>query len=131
VYRERLHYLKFKKRQRRDEMFWDRKQREGKEVTLPGPKAIPDTVGRHMVVQEKADPDWVWQLRGVVRPAGGKKTFYCRVFNEAQVAQAGVKVKDWTSLNDHPALILREGYFNEKTNEVRNEKFVKDSNSLH
>jgi hypothetical protein len=83
-----------------------------------------------MVVQLKKDPDWVWQLKGVVRPAGEKKTFYCRVFNEAQAAQAGVKVKDWTSLDNHAALILWEGYFDEKTNEVRNEKFAKDSNSL-
>jgi len=120
---------KFRKKQWRNELFWNRKQaHEGKE-RLPGPKGIPGPVGRYMVVQMKKDPDWVWRLKGVVRPAGEKKTFYCRVFSEAQVAQAGVKVKDWASLDDHPALILWEGYFDEKTNEVRNEKFVQDSNS--
>jgi hypothetical protein len=82
-----------------------------------------------MVVQMKKDPDWVWGLKGVVRPAGEKKTFYCRVFNEAQAAQAGFKVRDWASLDDHPALILWEGYFDEKTNEVRNDKFVKEPDS--
>jgi hypothetical protein len=59
-----------------------------------------------MVVQEKKDPDWVWKLKGVVRPAGKNKIFYCRVFNESQVAQSGVKVKDWTSLDERPELIL-------------------------
>ena len=110
-------------------MFWNRKQAQEGKKRLPGPKGIPGPVGSYMVVQMKKDPDWVWQLKGVVRPAGEKKTFYCRVFSEAQVAQAGVKVKDWASLDDHPALILWEGYFDEKTNEVRNEKFVQDSNS--
>jgi hypothetical protein len=82
-----------------------------------------------MVVEEKKNPDWVWNLKGVVRPAGKKKVFYCRVFDEAQAAQAGVKVKDWTSLDDYPDLILWEGYFDKETNTVRREKFVKPSNS--
>jgi len=103
--------------------FWNRKQaQEGKE-RLPGPKSIPGPVGSYMVVQMKEDPDWVWQLKGVVRPAG-KKTFYCRVFSDAQVAQAAFKVKDWTSLDGHPELILWEGYFDKETNTVRREKFV-------
>ena len=110
-------------------MFWNHKQAEEGKEKLPGPKGIPGPVGSYMVVQMKKDPDWVWQLRGVARPAGKKKAFYCRVFSEAQVAQAGVNVKSWTSLDDHPDLILWEGYFDKQTNTVRDEKFVKPSNS--
>lgn len=110
-------------------MFWKRKETKEGGVKLPGPKDIPELVGRHMVVEEKKDPDWVWALKGVVRPAGKKKAFYCRVFNEAQAAQARVKVKDWASLDDHPDLILWEGYFDKETNTARREKFVKPSNS--
>ena len=108
-------------------MFWKRKETKEGEEKLPGPKGIPGPVGSYMVVQMKKDPDWVWQLKGVVRSAGEKKTFYCRVFDEAQVAKAGVKVKDWTSLDDRPDLVLWEGYFEPKKNTVRNEKFVKPS----
>ena len=107
-------------------MFWKRKETKEGEVKLPGPKNIPDVVGRHMVVAEKKDPDWVWKLKGVVRPAE-KKAFYCRVFDEAQAAQAGVKVKDWTSLDGHPDLILWEGYFDKETITARREKFAKPS----
>jgi len=110
-------------------MFWNRKQGKEGDEKLPRPKGIPGPVGRYMVVQMKKDPNWVWPLKGVVRPAGKKKTFYCRVFSEAQVAQAGVNVKGWSSLDDHPDLILWEGYFDEQTNTVRDEKFVKHSNS--
>jgi hypothetical protein len=59
-----------------------------------------------------------------MRPAPQGKTFYRRVFDETQVTQAGLKVKDWTSLDGHPELILWEGCFEKKSNTVRQEKFV-------
>jgi hypothetical protein len=98
---------------------------------LPGPKGIPELAGRHMVVKENRNPDWVWRLKGVVRPAGKKKTFYCRAFDEAQVAKAGLKVTDSTSLDEHPDLIIWEGYLDKETNEARREKFVKPSSASH
>jgi hypothetical protein len=111
------------------EMFWKRKETKAGEVELPGPKGIPQPVGSHMVAQENKNPDWVWKLKGVVRPTDKKTAFYCRVFDEAQVARAGVKVKDWSSLDEHPDLILWEGYFDKETHVVRPEKFAKPSNS--
>jgi hypothetical protein len=110
-------------------MFWKRGKTKEDELQLPGPRDIPDLAARHMIVEEKKDPDWVWKLKGVVRPAGKKKAFYCRVFDEARVAQAGVKVKDWSSLDEHPDLILWEGYFDKETNTMRREKFAKPSSS--
>jgi hypothetical protein len=109
--------------------FWKRKETKAGEVELPGPKGIPDLAGRYMVIEEKKDPNWVWNLKGVVRPTEKKKAFYCRVFDEAKAAQAGVKVKDWRSLDEHPDLILWEGYFDKETNTARREKFVKPSSS--
>jgi len=104
-------------------MFWKKKKTE--EEKLPGPKGIPDIVGRYLVVNEKKDPDWVWRLKGVVRPAGKKKAFYCRVFDENQAVRAGIKVKDWTSLDGHPELIIWEGYFDKESNIISQEKFIK------
>ena len=109
-------------------MFWKRKETKEGEEKLPGPKGIPELAAKYMVAEEKKDPDWVWHLKGVVRPTG-KKTFYCRVFDRAQAAQAGVNVKDWTSLDEHPDLILWEGYIDKETNTFRREKFIKPSNS--
>ena len=110
-------------------MFWKHKQTKEGEEKLPGPKGIPELAGRYMIVEGKKDPDLVWQLKAVIRPAGKKKAFYCRVFSEGQVAQAGANVKDWTSLDNHPDLILWEGYLDKETNTVRHEKFIKPSNS--
>jgi hypothetical protein len=110
-------------------MFWKREKANEGELPLPGPKAMPPLVGRHMVLEEKKDPNWVWNLKGVVHPTEEKKVFYCRVFSEAQAVQAGVKVKNWSSLDDHSALILWEGSFNTETGAVRREKFAKPSSS--
>ena len=110
-------------------MFWKRKQTKEGEMKLPGPKKIPDPVASYMVTKMKKDPNWAWKLKGVVRPTGKEKAFYCRVFDETQTAKAGVEVKDWTSLDEHPELILWEGYFDKETNTVRPEKFIKPSNS--
>ncbi len=110
-------------------MFWKRKETTEGGVKLSGPKEIPELAGRYMVVEDKKDPDWVWKLKGVVRPADKKKAFYCRVFDEAQAAQAGVKVRNWTSLDGHADLILWEGYFDKDTNMARREKFVKPAGS--
>ncbi len=108
-------------------MFWKRKEGEEK---LSGPKEVPELVGRYMVLQMKKDPDWVWKsVKGVVRQAGTKKAFYCRCVEDSQATQAGLKVKDWASLDTHPELIIWEGYFDKGTLEVRPEKFVEPSST--
>jgi hypothetical protein len=107
--------------------FWEQEKTNDGEVRLPGPKSIPDAVGRYLVTDEKKDPDWVWNLKGVVRPTERKNVFYCRILDEAKATEARVKVKDWNSLDEHPDLILWEGCFNKETWEVRREKFVKPS----
>ena len=105
--------------------FWKRKATKEGEIKLPKPSDIPGMAGRHMVTEMKKDPDWVWKLKGVVRPADKKKAFYCRVFDETQTRKANVKVENWTSLDGHPELILWEGYFDNETYTARTEKFVK------
>ncbi|MDO8568055.1 MAG: hypothetical protein Q7R57_05000 [Dehalococcoidales bacterium] len=106
-------------------MFWKKKEAStdipGEK--LSGPKDIPELVGRHMVVEMSQNPDYVWGLKGVLRQVG-KKEFYCRVFDGSKAAKAGVQVKDWTSLDAHPELILWEGYFNKETCIARLEKFT-------
>jgi hypothetical protein len=114
----------FKNPPRRAEVFWTHKKTEEGGIQLPGPKDLPQFLASHLVAQEKKEPDWVWTLKMVIRPTEKKKVFYCRLFSEAEAAKAGVKVKDWRSLDGHSALILWEGYFDKETNMVRREKFA-------
>lgn len=102
-------------------MFWKKQpaaeEQKGAEK-LRGPGDIPELAGRFLIVEEKKDPDWIWKLKGVVRlKEKGKDvdSWYVRVFDEGQAAQKGVRVKDWTTFDEHPDLILYEGWFDKKT----------------
>jgi hypothetical protein len=81
---------------------------------LTGPKGIPDPVGQQLVVNHKEDPDWVWTLKSVMKPdeGGDKDTFRIRVFAEHMAVATKVTIKDFTTLDAYPNLILYEGVFN-------------------
>jgi hypothetical protein len=102
-------------------MFWKHKEAEEGVAKLPGPSGIPELVGRHLVVEMGKDPDWVWHLKGAVRRRSKSKTedsFDVRVFDAAKAAAKKVTVEDYTSLDEHPDLILYEGFFDKKCTKV-------------
>jgi len=105
-------------------MFWKKKPAteepsKPKAEKLSGPKDLPQAVGSHLVVELKQNPDWVWRLKSVVRPRpDSKDRFDFRVFDEAQVAAKNVSVKDYNSLDEHPDLILYQGWFDKKSMKV-------------
>jgi len=110
-------------------MFWRKRPAtkeplKSKVEKLQGPKGIPELVGRHLIVELKQNPDWVWKLKGVVRkkPEEGKDAFDFRLFDEAQVAAKKVTVKDYNSLDEHPNLIFYEGWFDKKSMRVQIEE---------
>jgi hypothetical protein len=76
------------------------------------PKELPELVGRKLVVDLQIDPDEAWSLRYVSRPSESKSsTQDFRLFDPQKAAQAGLVVKDWSSLDDRPDLILFEGLY--------------------
>ena len=81
---------------------------------LPKPKDLPTQVGMYLVTQLKLDPDWVWSLKGVVRPKTEKHNFEIRIFDPKEAAVSDVKIRDYNSLDDFPEMILLEGYFNKR-----------------
>jgi hypothetical protein len=96
--------------------FWEKESIKSGEVKLPGPKSIPEVVGRYLVVRLGKDPDWVWNLKSVSRPRPeGKTVFDVRVFNEAETAAKGIAVKNYASLDEHPEFIRFEGWYDHKT----------------
>jgi inorganic pyrophosphatase len=99
--------------------FWDRGASEGKGVKLPGPKPIPNSIGRALVVKRGEDPDWVWSLRCVERPRDGMKECWdIRVFDEHSASEKKISVRDYNSLEIAPELILFEGWYNKRTSEA-------------
>ena len=78
---------------------------------LPKPKDLPTQVGMHLVTQLKLDPDWVWSLKGVVRPATEKQNFEIRIFDPKEAVISDAKIRNYNSLDDYPEMILFEGCF--------------------
>lgn len=100
--------------------FWTKKdpvELGAQKQTLPRPKAIPEIVGRHLVVEMKKDPDFVWKLMAVVRPRdGGKTAFDVRVYSPVETGVRGVNVKNYDTLDAAPDLILYEGWYDKAAN---------------
>ena len=100
--------------------FWKKDTKEKESGTtpskLPRPKDMPQEIGRHLVVVEGCDPDWVWNLRYAIKPqAEGSAVFDFRIFDELDAAKKGVRVANFNSLDEQAELILFEGWMNRKT----------------
>jgi len=90
---------------------------------LPGPKLIPGLVEKHLIAEYKMDPDLARILKAVVRRSTkAVKTFDCRIFDGAEAEASEVEIKDYTSLDGHPELILYEGWFDEQSKGVELEE---------
>ena len=105
-------------------MFWDFwKKKSAKEESpqtkvekLSKPQNLPQAVRRDIISHLRKDPDWVSHLKSVVRLKNKKKRQYdVRVFDEAQAHARQVNVENYNSLNEHPELIIFEGWYDRKS----------------
>lgn len=106
-------------------MFWNKRIKNSDPQTLQKPRLkppmnLPHQVGRHLVVNLQKDPDWVWNLKAVVKPVegGNKMARRFRIYDPAQPAKQGIKIFDYDSLDAFPDLILYEGDFDKASNAV-------------
>jgi hypothetical protein len=101
--------------------FWRKeKQQEHssatREMKLAKPRDLPQQVGMYLVTQLKLDPDWVWNLKCVMRPLTDQKNvFDIRIFNPETRAAKSVTVINFNSLDTHLDMILFSGTFDKKT----------------
>lgn len=103
-------------------MFWG-KHSAKEEEKLQGPQAIPGIVQNHLVGERKMDPDLVKLLKAVVRKnATGERAFHIRIFDEQEGLAKNVQVKDYTSLDECPELVIYEGWFDEGSKQVKLEE---------
>ena len=102
-------------------MFWNKKGVDDEEK-LSGPREIPGPVQAHLVAQEKMDPDLVKLLKAVERKGGNGDIPNIRVFDNSEAIARKVQVKDYTSLDQEPGLVLYEGWFDGGTKQVKLEE---------
>jgi hypothetical protein len=98
----------------------------GKTLRLGKPSDLPLEIGRYLVVDLGLDPDWVWSLKCVKKPReNSKNIFDVRIFSSATIAQHGVKVRDFTSLDNHMDLVIFTGWYDKETRNVQLERLIK------
>jgi len=100
-------------------MFWGKKSAK-QEEKLRKPQAIPGLVQKHLVAEWKLSPDLVPLLKAVVRKsATGEAVFDIRVFDESEALAKKVQINEYTTLDEHPGLVLYEGWFNDTSKQVK------------
>ena len=90
-----------------------------KTVKMEKPRDLPEAVGRKMVVDMKLDPDLVWSLKYVSRPSEGRpKSREFRIYNPVTTNQVGFVVKNWTSFDERPELVMYSGCYDKSAGQV-------------
>ena len=102
-------------------MFWSKKPVKD-EVKLPGPREIPGPVQGYLVADKKLDPDLVKLLKAVERRGTNGAVPNIRIFDNSEAVARKVQVKDYTSLDVDPGLILYEGWFDGEAKQVKLEE---------
>ena len=108
-------------------MIWSKKS-EKEEEKLSGVKNIPGSVHNYLATEKKLDADLAKLLKAVMRKgAENEKGVRIRIFDESDALAKKVDVKDYTSLDARPDLILYEGWFDEGAKQVNLEEKSKVS----
>ncbi len=86
---------------------------------LSGPRLIPGLVGKYLTTEYKVKPDLVQLLRCTMRRRPqAERAFDCRIFDQSEAEAKEIQVKNYTSLDADPDLILYEGWFDEASKHV-------------
>ncbi|HUV56982.1 MAG TPA: hypothetical protein VMV84_07095 [Dehalococcoidales bacterium] len=84
-----------------------------------GPKDIPGWVYVHLVTTLEVPAEKLTGLRSVQKVGfwEGKSVTFIRIY-DPRASEEAWQVKDFTSLNEHPDLILYEGYWEKGSDHV-------------
>ena len=86
---------------------------------LPGPRQIPEPVQKYLISVHKLNPDLAQIFKTVIRrKPEHEKEFDIRVFDDSACLAKKVTVKDYTTLETHPDLVLYEGTYSEISKQV-------------
>ena len=96
-------------------MSWKFWKKDKDKSGLPKPKDLPTAVGKYLVVDLKHDPDWIWSLKSVSRSREENNSVSdIRIFSMDTAESNGVKVEDYTSLDNHGDMVLFDGWYDKE-----------------
>lgn len=103
-------------------MFWSKKsvQEDVKQEKLAGPRALTELVQKHLTAETGMDPVLAGLLKAVVQKGANQETgLQIRVFDESEAQAKKIQVKDYSSLDGRPDLIIYDGWFDEGSKQVK------------
>jgi hypothetical protein len=106
-------------------MLWGKKSAKEveKKEKLSGPREIPGPVQNYLVDERKMDPDLVKLLKAVIHKSEAREEpLNIRIFDNSEALAKKVQVKDYTSLDEYPDLMIYEGWVNERSKQVKLEE---------
>ena len=93
-------------------MFWTKNKKKG-------PAPLSAFLSRQIVNESNNLPNqsdhWVKYMSVERSHADDESIFDVRIYDENIAVQRKVKIRDYTSLDEHPDLIMFEGWYNKKT----------------
>jgi hypothetical protein len=93
--------------------FWA-KEEDGSAPKLPKPREMPQQIGQHLVTRLNQNPDHIWNYKALLMPREGSKTaFAVRIYNPVAAYDRGIRVVNYTSLDEAPDLILFQGWYDQ------------------
>jgi hypothetical protein len=106
-------------------MFWNKKSTNGEEKgeKASGPREIPEGVQQYLVSEKKMSADLTKLLKAILRKGtNGDTGLSIRVFDDSEAIAKKVQVKDYSSLDSDPELILYEGSWDQGARQVKLEE---------
>ena len=95
--------------------------KENKAEKLSGPGDIPELVKKHLIDDKKLPESYSRFLKSVVRKMsaeGKEKAYSIRIFDPGDANAKRIDVKNYLSLDEHPDMILYEGWYNDSEKKV-------------
>jgi hypothetical protein len=86
---------------------------------LSGPRDLSGMVQKYLVADKKMNADLVKLFKIVVRKRPDTETaFDCRVYDPSEALANEVEIKNYTSFDERPNLVLYEGWYDEHSQHV-------------
>jgi len=105
---------------------------ETRTARLSRPMDIPEVLQKQLQVKWSLDPEWTKFLKMATRPNGkGPKVQDFRIFDDSDAIARKIQVKDYTSLDEHPTVILYSGWFDEATKQCEIEEVNKPVSEIN
>jgi hypothetical protein len=90
-----------------------------KQEKLSGARRISGLVEKKLITEYKWDPALMGIINMVLQKnSKGERAYNYRIFDTSEVEARGLKIMDYTSLDENPDLVLYEGWYDDASKQI-------------